>query len=160
METARECTQMGDVSKIYVEYNEIEGDYSTCKREVYDPKDDRWEVAKQFGHGGSDYYCIYNALEKIAGNPDADAIDVYEAMDMHLPGLFAHRSLLSGGIPMDIPDLRDKAERDKWRNDTTCAIAEAAGDMLVPAYSKGDIPIPQEIYDRRRKEWQQHHTQR
>ena len=160
LETARECTQMGDVSKIYVEYNEVEGDYSTCKREVYDPKDEKSAVAAQFGHGGSDYYCIYNALEKIAGNPDADAIDVYEAMDMYLPGMFAHRSILAGGIPMEIPDLRDRAERDKWRHDTTCVIPEVAGDMLVPAYSKGDQPIPDEVFARRQTEWQQHHTQR
>ena len=32
------------------------------------------------------------------GERNADTIDVYEALDMFLPGLFAYRSILAGGI--------------------------------------------------------------
>lgn len=45
--------------------------------------------AKTYGHGGSDFYTMYNFVEKILGNSEADVIDVYEALDMFLPGLFA-----------------------------------------------------------------------
>ena len=91
---------------------------------------------------------MYNFIEKLKGNDDMDVIDVYEAMDMFLPGMFAYRSLLNGGIPMDIPNLRDPKEREKWRNDTECTDPEVAGDMLVPSYSKGNPDIPDETYQK------------
>ena len=36
------------------------------------------------------------------GNENADIIDVYEALDMFLPGLFAYRSILNDGKKMKI----------------------------------------------------------
>ena len=33
-------------------------------------------------------------------------IDVYESMDMTVPGIIAHQSGLKGGVKMDVPDLR------------------------------------------------------
>ena len=92
-------------------------------------------------------------MEKILGNPDADTIDVYEALDMFLPGMFAYRSVLNGNIPMEVPDLRDKNIRDKWRNDTMCTDAKAAGDQLIPSFSKGNPDIPDEVYDKMREKW-------
>ena len=76
-------------------------------------------------------------------------------LDMFLPGLWAYRSILAGGIPMDIPNIRNKAEREKWRNDTTCCDKRVAGDMYVPAFSKGEPDIPDEVYENMRKKWQE-----
>ena len=84
-----------------------------------------------------------------------DVIDVYEAMDMFLPGMFAYRSVLKGGIPLDIPDLRNPEEREKWRNDTECTDPKVAGDMLVPGYSKGNPDIPAEIYEGIKKKFEE-----
>ena len=45
-------------------------------------------MATQGGdHGGADYYTLYHVVEALRGNRNADVIDVYEAMDMGLPGL-------------------------------------------------------------------------
>jgi len=96
---------------------------------------------------------MYNFVEKIKGNPDADTIDVYEAMDMFLPGIFAYRSILAGGAAMDIPDLRDPAVRDQWRNDVACTDPKVAGDQLMPTFSLGTPDIPDEVYDRVKKLW-------
>jgi hypothetical protein len=74
-------------------------------------------------------------------------VDVYDAMDMFLPGLFAYRSALAGGMPMEVPDLRDKAQREKWRNDTACTDPAAAGDMLQPGLSTGNPDIPDSVYE-------------
>ena len=105
-------------------------------------------------HGGSDYYSMYNFIEKISGNSRADTIDVYEAMDMCLPGMFAYRSILNGGMPVDIPDLRNKSVRDKWRNDTACTDPKAAGDMLLPVFSKGTPEIDDGVYDYIKELWE------
>ena len=145
-ESAREDAQSGDTNKIYVSLNDHSPEIT-----AYEPisADD----ADKFGHSGSDYYTMWNFVEKILGNPDTDTIDVYEALDMFLPGLFAYRSILQGGISMNIPDLRNKAIRDKFRTDTSCTDPKVAGDQLIPCYSKGNPEIPDQIYERQREIW-------
>jgi hypothetical protein len=74
-------------------------------------------------------------------------------MDMFLPGMFAYRSILAGGVKMDIPNLRNKEERERWRNDTTCTDPRVAGDMVVPCSSVGTLEIPKSVYDRMAQLW-------
>ncbi len=138
---------------IYINCDEYSGEYKEKKIENYLPIREYDEKAKSFGHGGSDFYAMYNFAEKILGNPNADIIDVYEAMDMFLPGMFAYRSILAGGQPMDIPDLRNKDEREKWRNDTACTDPEAAGDMLLPTKYGGTPEIDDGVYETVRQKW-------
>lgn len=151
MESAREDAKVGGVNKIYVNADEYSGEYAGDRIECYDPVHEVSEQSADFGHGGSDYYIMYNFVEKLRGREDVDIIDVYEAMDMFLPGIFAYRSILAGGIPMDIPNLRDKAERDKYRNDTTCTFKDKAGDMYIPPFSKGEPDIPDCVYEELKK---------
>ena len=155
MECAREDAEAGHISKIYVNTDEFEGGYDTSKLDSYDPKRDLDEKAKSFGHGGSDFYCMYNFVEKILGNSEADTIDVYEALDMFLPGMFAYRSILDGGVPKEIPNLRNKEERELWRNDTACTDPKAAGDMLLPCFSKGNPEIDDSVYDYVKQLWEE-----
>ena len=96
---------------------------------------------------------MYYFIKKILGDESADTIDVYEALDMFLPGLFAYRSVLAGGVSVEIPNLRNKEERERWRNDTACTDPKAAGDMLLPTLSTGTPDVPQEVYDRMAALW-------
>lgn len=153
MESAREDAQVGDVSRIYVNCDEFSGEYKYHPIENYLPSRAHDNKCKHFGHGGSDYYVMYNFAEKVLGNPEADIIDVYEAMDMFLPGMFAYRSILNGGISMDIPDLRNKKEREKYRNDVACTVASVAGDMLLPTSVNGTPNIEDKVYDAVKQKW-------
>ena len=153
MECAREDTHRDNMAHIYIKSDKFSGAYRT-ESESYDIPYKNLEKTEGFGHGGSDYYTMYNFIEKVFGNTDADTIDVYEALDMFLPGMFAYRSILSGGIPVEIPDLRDKSVRDKWRNDTACTDAGAAGNMLLPTFSKGTPEIDDGIYDYMKELWE------
>lgn len=135
------------LGNIYLDADEYSGEYSKKPIEKYMARDALTDKAEKFGHGGSDFYSMYHFIEKIRGSKDADIIDVYEALDMFLPGLFAYRSVLAGGIPVAIPDLRKKEVRDEYRNDTTCTDPSVAGDMLIPVYSKGNPDIPDEVYE-------------
>lgn len=155
LESARESAGADDVSRLYAETYAADGEYDALKTENLLPADEHTEAAKPFGHGGSDYYTMYNCMEKLLGNEQADVIGIYEALDMFLPGLFAYRSVLAGGVPMEIPDLRDKAQRDAWRNDTACTDPAVAGDMLLASYSKGNPDIPDEVYNRHRRRWEE-----
>ncbi len=153
MECGREDANDGHIHKIYVNSDAFSGDYGNGKPESYEPKDDIVADLQGFGHGGSNFYSMYHFVEKILGNESADIIDVYEALDMFLPGMFAYRSILNGGIPMEIPNLRDKAVREQWRNDTACTDPKVAGDMLLPTFSKGTPDIDDGVYDHMKQLW-------
>ena len=145
METAREDAENGGTGKLYCNLDEHEGDNAGTVVEA-DVTDDLSEKAAAAGHGGNDYHVMYNFIEKLRGNKNADVVDVWEALDMFLPALFAYRSVLEGR-PQDIPDLRNKAERDKWRGDLACTDKAVAGAALQPSYSKGNPVIPPETYE-------------
>lgn len=155
MECGREDAKDGHIHKIYVNYDIFPGEYGDEKLESYEPQIDANADTSGFGHGGSDFYSMYNFVERIKGNKDADIIDVYEALDMFLPGMFAYRSILNGNVPVEIPNLRDKSVRDQWRNDTACTDPAVAGDMLQPTFFKGTPDIADSIYDRMKTLWNQ-----
>ena len=153
LECGREDAMDGHIGKLYINKDEYDGGYETGSLNAVFPQHAPAGEVEGFGHGGSDFFSMYYFIKKILGDEDADTIDVYEALDMFLPGLFAYRSVMAGGIPMELPNLRDKTQRDKWRHDTTCTDPKAAGDMLLPTFSKGTPEIPQEVYDRMARLW-------
>ena len=81
------------------------------------------------------------------------SIDVYRGLDMSLPGILAHRSILNGNKPMDFPDFRDPAQRDLYRNDHACVDPKIAGDAVVPSSSFPMEPLSEEGYAKIRKIW-------
>lgn len=126
--------------------------------ENYDPSYfiDAEEQSGSAGHGGSDFYPIHFFIDKILGRPNGDlAIDVYRAIDMGICGILAWRSVLNGNVPVDIPDLRDPAQRDAFRNDNACTNPDEAGDQLVPYWSHPHPEIPDSVYDRVKKLWEE-----
>lgn len=152
METAREGTDNGDSTRVYVEWDEFPGAYGTAKKETYLPSD-RAEKSKTFGHGGSDFYSMYYFIQKILGDENADIIDVYEALDMALPGHFAYRSILNDSVSMKIPNLRNKEERDAWRDDVCCTDPKVAGDKVWPVNKDGNPEIDDSVYEHQKKLW-------
>lgn len=146
-ESAREDAENGGMSVIYTNLDSFEGQNSNHVTK-YAPEFKVSEQAAGYGHGSSDFFTMYNFTEKILGNENADIIDVYEALDMFLPGLLAYRSVLNGGIPVDIPNFRKKEERDKYRNDVACVDPEIAGDQWIPSFSEGDVFVEPSVYDK------------
>lgn len=106
MESAREDAQNGDFTRIYRNCDEYEGQ-NNGEVVTYEPTDDLAEKAKAFGHGSSDFYTMYNFIEKIRGNQNADVIGVYEALDMFLP--------------VCLPTVRYSTAASRWRS-RICAI--------------------------------------
>ncbi|MBR4949668.1 MAG: Gfo/Idh/MocA family oxidoreductase [Clostridia bacterium] len=154
VECDRDIPGNNRIRKVHLQYNDFSGDYGNQKISQYIPERDHDDSSDKFGHGGSDFYIMWHFVEKIKGNPKADIIDVYEAMDMFLPGMFAYRSILNGSKVTEIPNLRDKAEREKWRNDTSCTDPKVAGDMLLPTCKTGTPDIPDAIYDITKANWE------
>ncbi len=136
-----------------------EGD-KLCEGEwkKYNPEADiQAEMVKNFeGHGGSDFYATYFFIQKILGNEDGKwSIDVYTAVEMGICGILAWRSILNGNVPIAVPNLRNKEERDAYRHDHACTTPEVAGDSLLPKTTY-DLPeIPDEFYKHVENLWRE-----
>ena len=57
---------------------------------------------------------------------------MYQALDMGMPGILGYKSICNGNTPYEVPDFRDKAVREQYRNDTRCTNPAIAGDQLAP----------------------------
>ena len=93
----------------YEEYNRYEPLWN-------DPDE---EFIKTSGHGGADYITARMFLDCIKENRQPEhPFDIYSAINMSSVAILSHRSMLEGGKPYDIPDFRNEADREKYRNDT------------------------------------------
>jgi len=74
------------------------------------------ELAAQTGHGGGDFWTLYYFAREILTG-EKGPFDIYGGCDVTIPGIQALRSSLEGGKPMEVPDFRNKADRDRYRSD-------------------------------------------
>lgn len=63
------------------------------------------EGVKKAGHGGSDYFTVFEFVNSILYGK-SPLIGIHEALDMTLPGLISQASVAEGGVWMDVPDSR------------------------------------------------------
>ena len=142
MESAREDAEAGGVDVFYLNRSDMGTKHLDMLRPAYEGN----EAGKASHHNGADDLMLDHFVRKILGDETAWIIDVYTALDMFLPGLFAYRSILNGGVPFEIPNLRDPAMRAKIAADTACTNPKKAGDSLLPASPGGDPEIGPEVY--------------
>ena len=137
----------------------IEGDeYCKGEWEKYNPENEiGGELAKKnSGHLGGDFYSTHCFIEKILGREDGQwSIDVYTAVNMGICGILAWRSVLNGNIPIKIPNLKNKEERDEFRDDHACCTPEVAGEQLLPRCSFPYDEIPDSTYEHVKDLWLQ-----
>ena len=98
--------------------------------------------AEGAGHGGGDFFTTHYFIRQILGDGDAkeNSIDVYQAVDMCIPGILGYRSILNGNAPIEVPNLRIKEIRDKYRHDNE--------KYLVPTDD-----IPDSVFEKVREKW-------
>ncbi len=134
-----------------------EGDTLTENEISYRPRrtDDSQLARQTAGHGGSDFYTMHYFLQKILGRPGGEeSIDVYQALDMSLPGILGYRSICNGNIPLEVPDLRDRQVREAYRHDNWCTNPALAGADLAPFCSSGSPDIPDSVYAKVKQAWE------
>lgn len=109
------------------------------------------------GHWGADYFPTHFFLQAILDRPGKEfAIDVYRALDMTLPGILGYRSIWEKNLSYDVPDLRNPATRDAYRNDNWGLDKKMAGPGQ-PEFSSsfGRVDIPDSLYESQVKEYLQ-----
>jgi hypothetical protein len=89
---------------------------NSAKFEVIPHWDDLGKQAESAGHGGGDFWVIYYFARQILTGEKAP-FDIYDACDVTIPGILALRSAVENGKAYDVPDFRDKAQREPWRHD-------------------------------------------
>lgn len=66
--------------------------------------------AKQAGHGGGDFWIIRDWISAIE-NGTPPPIDVYTGLEWTAAGLCSQVSIENGGVPIRVPDFRDRSQR-------------------------------------------------
>lgn len=108
------------------------------------------EATKE-GHNGSDFFVIWRFIQAIVKG-EKSPIDVYQAMDMTLPGILGYRSALQGNVPLAVPDFRNENVRKKYENDDWSPDPKDKRPGQPPPSILGDIKIPERIYEKIEKE--------
>lgn len=152
-------THRGPEGGLVRHYREHEGKMCEGDTQYYTPSKfvsaDLAKASGMTGHGGSDFYPTHFFIEKILGGEDGKwSIDVYQAVDMGICGILAFRSILDGNRPYKIPNFRNKAERDAWRNDNACTNPAVAGDQVLPCSSYPVRTVSPEQAAANRKLWE------
>ncbi len=131
---------MGD--KVMLRYNEWSVPEGKQEVNLYEPKwnDDDEDFINQSGHGGGDYIIARMFLDCIKGNKQPEhPYDIYSAVTMSSVAILAHRSILNGGIPYDIPDFRLEECRKEYENDKQTPFHGTDGsEPNIPCCSKPD----------------------
>lgn len=111
---------------------------------VYMPEfPEQFKAAAATGHGGADYFCSHYFAKAIREGSEP-LIDVYKAIDMTSVGILGYRSALQGGIPVEVPDFRDRAVREMYRDDDWNPDPARRREGMPYPSVLGDIPVSDE----------------
>lgn len=123
----RICGKKGQVenlrgmgNKVMLRYNEWSIPEGMEEINLYEPhwNDKDEDYINISGHGGGDYIIARMFLECIKeGKQPEHPFDIYSAVTMSSVAILAHRSILNGGKPYEIPDMRLEECRKEFEND-------------------------------------------
>jgi hypothetical protein len=113
MENLR-STQFGERGAVRLHKEPYDIGAGKAEERIYLP--DFPEPAVRAGHGGGDYFTNFYFARAIRGE-EPPYWDVYRGVAASIVGILAYRSALQDGNTMDVPDLRRKEERDRFRSD-------------------------------------------
>ena len=136
-------------SQVMLRYNEWDKPDGEEATQLYTPSwNDKDEalIDMSRGHGGSDYFTMRMFFECVrAGKQPPHPFDVYSATVMSSVAILAHRSVLEGGKPYDIPDFRKEEDRKLYENDYLSPFYGADGsEPTLPCCSHPDYKPTEE----------------
>lgn len=114
------------------------------------PSSYRGEDAASDMHKRADFEMLSDFVAALRGE-GGSYIDIYETMDMFLPGLFAFRSALLGGRPQAIPNFRNIEERERWK-----VLSEEDKKLFERSNAQLQPQIDEEVYERQKRQYEQY----
>ena len=139
--TEGQIENLRGTEKIMLRYNDWsipEGkEEINCYVPSWEDKDE--ELIKQSGHGGADFITARMFIEcVIEGKQPPMPFDVYSAVNMSSVAILAHRSMLGGGKPYDIPDFTKEEDCKQYENDRLSPFTTDPANK-IPACSHPDF---------------------
>ena len=129
--------------KVMLRYNDWEKPEGKEEVNFYEAEwgEDGVEVFGKTGHGGGDYFCCREFLRAIEENRQPEfPFDYKSAIAMSSVAILAHRSMLEGGVPYDIPDFELPEDRARYENDYISPFYLADGTPpTIPCCSHTDF---------------------
>lgn len=130
-------------NKVMLRYNGWSKPEGMDDVNLYEPKwnDPDEEIFKTSGHGGGDYLTARVFLDCIKkGKQPEHPFDIYSAINMSSVAILAHRSMLEGGKPYDIPDFTKEEDCKLYENDRLSPFYGVDGsDPVIPCCSHTDF---------------------
>ena len=130
-------------NKVMLRYNGWSKPEGMDDVNLYEPKwnDPDEEIFKTSGHGGGDYLTARVFLDCIKkGKQPEHPFDIYSAINMSSVAILAHRSMLEGGKPYDIPDFTKEEDCKLYENDRLSPFYGVDGsDPVIPCCSHADF---------------------
>lgn len=130
-------------NKVMLRYNGWSKPEGMDKVNLYEPKwnDPDEEIFKTSGHGGGDYLTARVFLDCIKkGKQPEHPFDIYSAINMSSVAILAHRSMLEGGKPYDIPDFTKEEDCKLYENDRLSPFYSQDGSKpSIPCCSHADF---------------------
>ncbi len=110
-----------------------------CYEPTWGDKDE--ELIKKSGHGGSDYLTVRTFIECIKEKRQPQfPFDLHSAVTMSSVAILAHRSMLEGGVPYDIPDFNREEDCKAYECDTDTPFVGTKGEEpTLPCCSRTDF---------------------
>lgn len=151
----RVCGDFGQIEnlrgmgeKVMLRYNEWSVPKGMETENLYEPEwNDKDEAdIENSGHGGGDFIVARMFLDCIKENRQPEhPYDIYSAVTMSSVAILGHRSVLSGGIPFDIPDMHKEECRKQFENDRETPFWGSDGSApTIPCCSKTDYKPTEE----------------
>lgn len=118
--------------KVMLRYNAWEKPEGVEENTFYEPQ---WnepdaDIGRKTGHGGADYVTARIFVECLREKKQPPhPFDVYAGVAMSSVAILAHRSMLEGGRPYDIPDFRDESARVQYENDRLTPFIGVNGEI-------------------------------
>ena len=120
-------------TQVMLRYNGWQIPEGAQEVQLYEPSwnDKDEELIKKAGHGGGDFWTVYNFVEYVLNDVEP-FFDVYRGCCMSAVAILGWRSCLENGKVYAIPDFKDKASRDAWRHDDLTPFPDENGNVTLP----------------------------
>lgn len=153
----RICGKNGQISNvpgldksIMLRYNEWSVPEGMKEVNNYEPtwNDKDEELIENSGHGGGDYLVSRMFLDCIKENRQPEhPYDLYSAVTLSSVAILAHRSILNGGVPYDVPNFHNEECRKQYENDRLTPFCGTDGsEPSIPCCSRPDYKPAEEKF--------------
>lgn len=102
------------------------------------------KLAEHAGHGGSDFFVIYNFIKDLEAGREP-YWNVYRATAAASVAILGWRSILNGNCSYDVPDFRKEEDRKKFENDRISPYPDEDYRVNIPCSSQPYAPTEEDL---------------